>query len=155
VAAGRRSLREHLVAQAAVARHKHGPLTRDTLEAFLDDRDCVRYPTRLVFEFGEMAPHQFAQPDRDPRDADGAGRVLYLRPELRGQPERTVPAVAYMIPVINYGGVVSDDDCVAYGAALLGLEDGEYYRQICALADALGAEPRVSDLGRGDSARSG
>jgi len=111
---------------------------------FLGDRDCLRYPTRLVFEFGEMALHQFAQPALDPRDPEGKGRVLYLRPALRRQPERVVQAVAYMVPVINYGDAVSDHHCLAYGAVLLGLEQEEYYPQICALADGVGAEPRLS-----------
>lgn len=134
-------LREHLLAQAAVARHKHGPLRSENLSALLDDPECVRYPTRLVFEFGEMALHQFAQPEIDWDDPTGVRRVLYVRPSLRERPDLLPPAVAYMIPVINYGNIVTDEHCLLYGAALLGLSPDEFYRQICALADGLGAEP--------------
>jgi hypothetical protein len=142
-ALGRESLRQHLAAQALVARHRYGPLTPDTLPAFLSDAACVRYPTRLVFELGEMALHQFAQPELDPRDPDRQGRVLYLRPNLRERPDQIARAVAYMVPVINYGDIVRDDDCLAYGAALLGLREDEYYGEICGLADGAGAEPRL------------
>lgn len=138
------SLREHLVAQALVARHKHAPFTPASVEALLNDPACVRYPTRLVFEFGEMALHQFAQPDLDPRDPERNGRVLYLRPALRDRSDRIAQAVAYMIPLINYGEVISDEHCLLYGATLLGLTEEEYYRQMCALADWAGAETRLT-----------
>ncbi len=140
---GQQSLHEHLLAQAVVAHQKHGPLTADKLEAFLHDPDCLRHPVRLAFEFGEMAMHQFAQPDTDWRNSAQDGRVLYLRPRLRERPDLLPLAVAYMIPLINYGGIISDDHCLRYGAVLLGLMEEEYYQQLCALSDWVGAEQRL------------
>lgn len=138
---GRQSLRDHLVAQAVVAHQKYHPLTSATLSVFLTDPECLRRPVRLVFEFGELAMHQFAQPDIDWRNTEQDGRVLYLRPSLRDRDDLLPLAVAYMVPLINYGEVVSDEQCVAYGATLLGLMEDEYYRAICSLADSLGATP--------------
>jgi hypothetical protein len=137
---GQRSLCDHLAAQAVVARQKHGPLTFVKLDALLHDPECVRHPTRLVFEFGEMAMHQFAQPDMDWRDPEQDGRVLYLRPILREHPDLVVLAVAYMIPLINYGDIIADEHCRLYGATLLGMMDDEFYGAICRLADCVGAE---------------
>lgn len=141
---GQDSLRDHILAQAVVAHQNHGPLTFDKLDRLLNDPECVRHPTRLVFEFGEMAMHQFAQPDIDWRNQENDGRVLYMRPLLRERPDLVVLAVAYMIPLINYGDIISDEHCLRYGAALLGLMEVEYYQQMCALADLVGAEPRVA-----------
>jgi hypothetical protein len=141
---GQDSLRDHILAQAVVAHQKHGPLTFDKLDRLLNDPECVRHPTRLVFEFGEMAMHQFAQPDIDWRNQENDGRVLYLRPLLRERFDLVVLAVAYMIPLLNYGDIISDEHCLRYGAALLGLMEIEYYQQMCALADLVGAEPRVA-----------
>ncbi len=141
---GQDSLRDHILAQAVVAHQKHGPLTFDKLDRLLNDPECVRHPTRLVFEFGEMAMHQFAQPDIDWRNQENDGRVLYIRPLLRERHDLVVLAVAYMIPLINYGDIISDEHCLRYGAALLGLMEVEYYQQMCALADLVGAEPRVA-----------
>jgi len=126
-----------------VAHQKHGPLTAEKLGAFLHDPDCLRYPVRTVFEFGEMAMHQFAQPDIDWRNTDQDGRVLYVRPLLRDRPDLLPLVVAYMIPVINYGDIVTDQHCLLYGAALLGMMEEEYYDQLCALSDFLGAQPRL------------
>jgi len=142
VRAGEESLREHLTAQAVVAHQKYGPLSLEKLDAFLNDPACLRHPTRLVFEIGEMALHQFAQPERDFRHPDRDARVLYLRPQLEGRPELIIPAVAYMVPVINYGDIINDDHCLLYGATLLGLMRDEFYRQVCAVADFAGAEQR-------------
>ena len=140
--AGQASLREHLLAQAVVAHQKYGPLTSECLEAFLHDPVCLRHPVRLVFEFGEMALHQFAQPDIDWRNSAEDGRVLYLRPLLRDDPDLLPLAVAYMVPLINYGEIISDEHCLLYGATLLALMESEYYDRLCALADRCGAEAR-------------
>jgi hypothetical protein len=137
---GEDSLRDHIVAQAIVAHHKHGPLTFAGLDALLTDLECLRHPTRLVFEFGEMASHQFAEPAVDQRDREQDGRVLYLRPLLRGHPDLVVLAVAYMIPVINYGDVVTDEHCLRYGATVLGMMEEEFYEAICQMAELVGAE---------------
>jgi hypothetical protein len=47
-----------------------------------------------------------------------------------------------MIPVINYGDIVTDEHCLRYGATLLGLMVPEFYEAICRLADFVGAEAR-------------
>jgi len=139
---GRDSLRQHLLAQALVAHLRHGPIGADNLDSLLHDDASVRHPVRLVFELGEMAGHQFGQPDHDWRDPSGLGRVLYLRPELKDRPELVPAAVAYLLPVINFGEVVSDDDCLEYGATLLGLTQDEYYARLCHIAAFVGAEER-------------
>jgi hypothetical protein len=140
-ALGERSLREHLLAQARTAHQEHGPLTPATLVAFLADRKYVRYPTRLAFEFGDMAAHQFAQPGLDPSNPPD-GRILYLRPALRARPDWIALAVAYMTPLLNYGDIITDEHCLLFGATLQGLMTDEFYRQICAMADLAGAEQR-------------
>ena len=137
---GEDSLREHIAAQAVVAHQKHGPLTFAGLDALLADPECLRHPTRLVFEFGEMAGHQFAEPDVDQRNREQDGRVLYLRPLLRDRPELAVLAVAYMIPLINYGDIITDEHCLRYGATLLGMMEEEFYAAVCQMADLVGAE---------------
>jgi hypothetical protein len=141
---GQRSMLDHVVAQAEVAKGKHGPLTFERLDALLRDPVCVRHPVRVAYEFGEMAMHQFAQPDLDWRDETGRGRVLYLRPLLRDRPDLALLAVAYFIPVLNYGDVATDSHCLAYGAALLGLTPDDFYQRLCILADAVGAESRLA-----------
>lgn len=143
---GQQSLREHLAAQAVIAHQKYSPLTPDKLDALLHDPDCVRHPVRLVFEFGEMAMHQFAQPDVDWRNREQDGRVLYLRPLLKHHSDLWPLAVAYMIPLINYGHIITDDHCLRYGATLLGLMEEEYYQRLCQLGDFLGVASRMIPL---------
>ena len=151
---GQDSLRDHLLAQAVVAHQKYAPLSFDELESLLGDPECVRHPTRLVFEFGEMAMHQFAQPDVDWRNRENDGRVLYLRPMLRDHPDLVVRAVAYMIPLINYGEIITDAHCLHYGATLLGLMEAEFLVEINGLADYVGAEFRAIDAASGLSSTS-
>ena len=142
---GEDSLLDHLRHQATEAHGRHSGLGPGNLETFLEDRDCVRYPTRLVLEFGDMSPHQFAQPDRDYRSGQPDARVIYIRPILGQRPDLIALAVSYMIPVINYGPVISDEHCLEYGATLMGLTTDEYYGRICELADFVGAEACAAD----------
>ncbi len=139
---GEDSLKQRLQEQATFSHFRYGALTLDNLEAFLSDPDSVRYPTRLVYEFGEMAMHQFAQPDFDYRNPDENGRVIYLRPLLRDRPDLVILAVAYISPLLNYGAIIKDEHCLLYGATLLGLMEEEFYQRICALADFVGSEAR-------------
>ena len=139
---GEQALLGHLVAQAQVAHAKYAPFDSGSLEAWLADPECLRHPVRLVHEFGPMAMHQFAHVDLDWRNTEADGRVIYLRPLLRERPDLVLLAVAYMVPVVNYGDVVTDAHCLAYGATLLGLTEDEYYLQICSVADFVGAETR-------------
>jgi len=133
------SLTGRLREQAVEALARHGRFGPGNLERFLVDRDTVRYPTRLVLEFGpEMAVHQFAQPEPDIRNPGGV--MLYLRPVLGRRPDLLAFAVSYMIPVINYGRIVSDEHCLEYGSSLTGLDKEAYYRRICEVAEFVGAE---------------
>jgi len=132
------SLTFRLREQAEAARVRHGGLHPGNLETFLGDRDCVRFPTRLVLECGEMGLHQFAQPEPDVRVPGGI--MLYLRPVLGQRPDLLVRAVSYVIPVINYGDLVSDAHCLEYGAVLQNVERETYYERICQLAEFVGAE---------------
>ena len=143
--AGEQSLRNRLVSQAAKAHQKHHAPSGINLPALLSDPECLRHPVRLAYELGEMAPHQFGQPGIDPQSRELDGRVLYLRPVLQEHPDLLLRAVAYLIPLINYGEVVTDEHCLLYGATLLGLTEDEYYRRVCELADFVGATPTVAD----------
>jgi len=49
----------------------------------------------------------------------------------------------YMIPLINYGDIITDEHCLLYGATLLGMMEEEFYQAICRLAEFVGAETRV------------
>lgn len=134
---GEDSLLSRIREQAEEARQRHGLLSPANLQTFLEDPDTVRYPTRLVLEYGEMGVHQFAQPEPDFRNP--GGRMLYVRPVLGQRPDLLALAVSYMIPIINYGELISDAHCLAYGATLLGLDEETYYQKICEMADYTGA----------------
>lgn len=123
--------------QGDEARKKYGGLSPGNLGTFLEDRNFVRYPTRLVFEMGEMGMNQFAQPEPDIRHPGGI--MLYIRPPLGKRPDLLVQAVAYMIPVINFRELVTDDHCTLFVAHLLGMTETAAYRSICDLADWVGA----------------
>jgi hypothetical protein len=52
---GEEALKAHLPESARRARDRYGRLRVEHLTTFLNDPECVRYPTRIVFEFDEMA----------------------------------------------------------------------------------------------------
>ena len=75
-----------------------------------------------------------------------ASRQLYRRVSSFTASDSSRPpgscrlAVSYMIPLINYGDIITDPHGVAF---VLGLMEEEYYRAVCQLADFVGAEKRM------------
>ena len=143
---GEDSLLSHVLEKAIQAHNKYPEIGMDKMDAFLADSECMRYSTRYVFEFGaDMAPHQFAQPEPDYRVEGGQGKVIYLRPPLRDHPDFASLAIAYMVPIINYGDIVRDEHCLVYAAALLGMTEDECYHKLCELAEFVGAEAKYPE----------
>ena len=143
---GEDSLLSHVLEKAIQAHNKYPEIGMDTMDAFLADSECLRYPTRYVFEFGaDMAPHQFAQPEPDYRVEGGQGKVIYLRPPLRDRPDFASLAIAYIVPVINYGDIIRDEHCLIYAAALLGMTEDECYDKLCQLAEFAGVEKKYPE----------
>ena len=141
---GEDGLAHHLFERATYARLKYNGLAYENIETFLQDPECVRYPTRILYEYGEMAMHQFAQPELDYRNISGRSYILYLRPDLKNRPDLIPLAIAYMVPLINYGEIIKDDHCVKYGAALLGMDEDAYYAKVCEMAEIVKAEHRFT-----------
>ena len=141
---GDESLRAHLVDMAMVANQSYAPFRDGLLTKLMDDRNVVRYPVKLVFEMGSLAAHQFAQPE-----PNGQGFTLYLHPELKSRPDDVIRALAYFIPVMNFGELINDDHCLLYGATLVGTTVDDYFKQLCRLADDIGAP--AQDRGAIDS----
>jgi hypothetical protein len=135
---GEDSLREHLVDTAIMAHERFAPVNGAQLEGYLEDRDLVRHAVQLIFEVGSMAPHQFAQPE-----ALEDGFRLCLHPSLKGKEQDIAYAVAYFIPVMNYGSFINDDHCLIYGATLFGMTASDYYDHLCRIASDVGASHRL------------
>jgi hypothetical protein len=62
----------------------------------------------------------------------------------RGAGETAIPATNAAVGAETTLPIISDEHCLLYGAILLGLMEDEYYRQLCALSDFLGAETRFA-----------
>ncbi len=139
---GHQALRTHLMRVAKNARQRHGSLEGPgSLEAFLEDRDCVRFAVEIVFS-DDLPDGLFA--DSEAIDDDGAPRRFRLRVHPKFSNRRDVlPAlIAYHIPSINYGRMVTAEDAECFGAALLGWSRDEYYRRLCQWADETGSAAR-------------
>ncbi len=134
---GRSALRDHVVEKAAQARRKcGGRVDYATILALLDDREIVRYPTRLRFDANPLEPGEFAfaQPlGAHPRD----GYCLYVHPAFERREELLPLLIAYHIVRVNYGEIATHAEAELFGATLLGLAVDEYYAALCAAADEI------------------
>lgn len=132
---GRVALRDHAVEKASAARRRYGGcVDSEAIVRMLDDRDVVRWPTRLRFDLSGLEQGEFAhaQPVGDhPRD----GFVLFVHPAFEHTPEAWPPLIAYHIVRINYGDIASHEEAELFGATLLGIDVDEYYERLCNLAD--------------------
>jgi hypothetical protein len=138
---GRLALRDHALTKADEARLRHGfYVDADVMLRMLDDRALVRYPVGVRFDEAPLEPGEFAWP-MPLGDHPAAGYCLFIHPWFESQPLAWPLLMAYHIPSINYGDIVSHEDAEAFGAALLGLTPEEYYRALCELVDSIPGAP--------------
>ncbi len=135
------SLDEALIEHARMAAQRAknrlgGPLTPENLHRFLTDKECLRYPTEIVFERTGLESHQCAQPFyRD--DAHGKQCLLHVDPLLSNQPQFLYLVVAYMAAAINYGDAATPALAELHGSLLADMTPDVFYEKICQAADTL------------------
>ncbi len=131
----RKSLREHVSARGEEIHARFGPhIGWNELLRIMEDRSCVRYPCKIVFDMGDLGPGEFAHPAMNgTRPEDGF--TLYVHPYFSTQLARVPHLVLYQLVLVNYGEFASGEDAEAFASAVLGLEKDAYYRDLCAMAD--------------------
>ena len=134
---GKEALRDHLVSRATEARLRRGLLIdADEIMRILDDRSIVRYPVGVRFDSQPLEPGEFAWPaPLGNKPADGF--CLFIDPWFEKQPDAWPLLIAYHLPSINYGEIVSSEDAEIFGATLLGLDVETYYKALCELVDSI------------------
>lgn len=148
----KQSLNAHVAAKGAEIHAKYGPVIGWTqLQAILQDRTCVRYPCRLVFDRTGLNPGEFAHPEPLGENPE-AGFTLSVHPLYMTQLAMVPYLVLYQLVAVNYGVFASADDAETFAAHALGLPREEYYQALCDLADLVGvpAGPGVSQGNYGD-----
>ncbi|MFG0257245.1 MAG: hypothetical protein ACF8GE_05020 [Phycisphaerales bacterium JB043] len=134
---GRASLREHVETKAHEARLSHGLyIDAEEIVRMLNDASVVRYPVGLRFDSSPLEPGEFAWA-MPLGDHPSEGFCLFVHEWFESQPEAWALLIAYHIPSINYGEIVSHDEAELYGATLLGMSTEEYYRALCELTDSI------------------
>ncbi len=138
---GRTALREHVEHKALEARLKNGLyIDAEQIIRMLDDRSIVRYPVGIRFDAEPLESGEFAWA-MPLGDSPNAGFCLFIHPAFEDQADILPLLIAYHIPAINYGEIVSHDEAELYGATLLGLDPAEYYKALCELVDSIPAKP--------------
>ena len=133
----RTALSDHVAEKAMEAKLKHGFfIDAEQIVRLLDDRSVVRYPVGIRFDEEPLEPGEFAWA-MPLGDSPSAGYCLYIHPHFEDHPEAWPLLIAYHIPSINYGEIVSHGDAELFGATLLGLEPEAYYQALCELVDSI------------------
>lgn len=136
--AGLACLLDHAADRAAACRAEYGAIDSDVLAAVLADRRFVRYPVALAFDRARLAPGEFAWPEPlGPEPADGFR--LWIHDALERRPDLLPLVIAYHLVTVNYGDIATHETAEVFGATLLGLDQEDYYRRLCAIADGLAA----------------
>lgn len=119
----------------------HGlPLKSDQLPNIFQDRGCVFYPVKMVYDADPLKDGEFAYMHQVDRDKN-KGFMLYMHPKFKDRPEELPFLVAYHLAVVNFGEEVDSDVAEALGAALMKMEVDPYYDKINALYESLSRKP--------------
>lgn len=131
------ALRDHLGEKAMNARLARGMyIDAQTIVDMLDDPMFVRYPVGIRFDSEALEPGEFAAPV-PLGEHPSMGFCLFVHPCFEQQPDTWPLLIAYHVPSINYGEIVSPEDAEHFGATLLGLDEDTYYKALCELADSI------------------
>lgn len=134
---GRKAFAHHVIEKALALREKYGPvLDEDVLQAILEDRDFVRYPTRVEFNSSKIEPGFFAAIE-PVADSPTNEHIIFLHEYFRHRPGDITNALLYQLVVVNYGGIATREEAELFGATALGMEQEEYYQLLCRLADQI------------------
>jgi hypothetical protein len=133
----KRSLREHVFEKARNAHLKFGfCIDAPTVMRIIDSREVVRYPLGIRFDAGPLQTGEFACLEAL-GDHPSRGYCLFVHPCFEKRAEVLPLIVAYYIPSVNYGEIVSSEEAELFGATLLGMDVEEYYQALCDLADSV------------------
>ncbi len=136
----RQSLNSHVAAKGAEINAKYGPhIGWQELLRLLDDRACVRYPCKIVFDAAGLQPGECAHPAANgcrPED----GFTMYVHPLFMTDLARVPWLVLYQLVLVNYGAFAAPEDAEVFGANALGISPAVYYATLCEMADEIGGE---------------
>ncbi len=134
---GRKAFAHHVIEKALALREKYGPvLDERAFQALLNDRDFVRYPTRVEFDSSKIEPGFFARVE-PVADSPANEHVIFLHEHFRGRPRDITNALLYQLVVVNYGEIATREEAELFGSTALGVEQEDYYQRLCRLADAI------------------
>lgn len=134
---GRKAFAHHVIEKALALREKYGPVINEgVLRAILNDRDFVRYPTRVEFDASKIEPGFFACVEAVSGSPTNE-HIIFLHESLRGRPEDIANTLLYQLVVVNYGEIATREEAELFGSTALGLTQEEYYRKLCCLTDEI------------------
>jgi hypothetical protein len=138
---GRKAFAHHVTERALALREKYGNfLDYEAIQMLLNDRDFVRYPTRVEFDSSKIDPGFFAAVE--PVDGSPANEhIIFLHEYFRRRPGDIANALLYQLVVVNYGDIATREEAELFGATALGMEQEEYYQLLCHLADQIQPSP--------------
>jgi hypothetical protein len=134
---GRRALGIHLLEKGHRLRQKYGKfIDYETLFKILEDREFVRFPTRLVFDSSKIGKGMLAVAEMVSQNSSD-GYILFTREYFKTR-EADLPAVVfYHLVTVNYGDFATYNEAEEFGSAALGLDKEYYYQYLCRLADQI------------------
>ena len=135
-------LSEKIAYIAQYVKDTHGlPLKADKLDAMFQDRGCVFYPVKMVFDADPLKEGEFAYMHQVDLDKN-KGFMLYMHPWFKHRSEELPYLVAYHLAVVNFSEDVSAENAEKLGAALMEMEVDSYYDKVNTLFESIVNKPR-------------
>ncbi len=134
---GRKAFAHHVTERALALREKYGHfLDENALQEILNDRDFVRYPTRLEFNSSKIEPGFFASVETVAGSPTNE-HVIFLHEYFLRRPGDIASALLYHLVLVNYGDIATREEAELFGATAMGMEQEDYYQSLCRLADQI------------------
>src|SRR3989338_9779993 len=134
---GRQAFAHHVIERALALGEKYGNFLDDeAVQTLLNDRDFVRYPTRVEFDSSKIDPGFFAAVEAVAGSPTNE-HIIFLHESFRGRSGDIANALLYQLVLVNYGDIATREEAELFGATALGIKQEDYYQALCHLADQI------------------
>lgn len=131
------AITKHAIEKANEIRTRYGPvIDYPSILHILDDRRCIRYPTKIQFVNDGIEEGLFAKTEPLSDNPDD-GYIISLHHIFEDQVDILPALILYQSVLVNYGDLATAIDAEFFGSTVLGIERDSYYNQIVSLTDYL------------------
>lgn len=132
-----KALHSHAAEKGCAIFENYGPVITDAiLQEILANDELTRFPVELKFSSGNIPAEMFGVVSENKTE----GKLTYtmhIHEHFKNETGVLPFLVLYLLVSVNYGSAADCEVAEIFASSALGMDQDDYYNQLCALADSI------------------